>query len=160
MKEKDSHIAFRIRSEIKQIDPKAKVILFGSRARGNAKIPISLLTQIISLRMRELFILVDNEIRSTGFKNKIKAGIVLTGGGALLKGCTELAEEVFGLPARIGVPQELGAGLSNEIESPEFATVAGLIKGIPGGKSSEYQILIKSKKTKGKNKIFLFIKSV
>ena len=37
MKEKDSHIAFRIRSEIKQIDPKAKVILFGSRARGDAK---------------------------------------------------------------------------------------------------------------------------
>jgi cell division protein FtsA len=136
------------------------ILLKGVGARGNTKIPISLLTQIISLRMRELFVLVDNEIRSAGFKNKIKAGIVLTGGGALLKGCTELAEEVFGLPARIGVPQELGAGLSNEIESPEFATVAGLIKGIPGGKSSEYQILIKSKKTKGKNKIFLFVKRI
>jgi len=136
------------------------ILIKGVGARGNAKIPISLLTQIISLRMRELFVLVDNEIRSTGFKNKIKAGIVLTGGGALLKGCTELAEEVFGLPARIGVPQELGAGLSNEIESPEFATVAGLIKGIPGRKSSEYQILIKPKKSKGKNKIFLFIKRI
>ena len=129
------------------------ILIRGVGARGNTKIPISLLTQIISLRMRELFSLIDNELRTAGFKNKIKAGIVLTGGGSLIKGCNELAEEVFGLPTRIGVPQELGAGLSNEIESPEFATVAGLIRGIPGGKSSEYQTLIKSKKTKSKGKV-------
>jgi len=135
------------------------ILIKGVGARGNTKIPISLLTQIISLRMRELFVLIDNEIRSAGFKNKIKAGIVLTGGGSLLKGCTELAEEVFGLPARIGVPQELGSGLSNEIESPEFATVAGLIKGIPGGKSSEYQI-IKPANTKGSNKLSQFVKRI
>ncbi len=110
--------------------------------------------------MRELFTLIDNEIRSTGFKNKIKAGIVLTGGGSLLRGCSELAEEVFGLPTRMGVPQELGEGLSNEIESPEFATVAGLIRGVPGGKSSEYQMLIKPKKDKTKNKISVFVKRV
>ncbi len=137
-----------------------EILIRGVGARGNAKIPISLLTQIISLRMRELFSLIDNEIRSAGFKNKIKAGIVLTGGGSLLKGCTELAEEVFGLPARIGVPQELGAGLSNEIESPEFATVAGLIRGIPGGKSSEYEVLVKPKKQKSKGKISFFVKRV
>ena len=136
------------------------ILIKGVGARGNTKIPISLLTQIISLRMRELFILVDNEIRSAGFKNKVKAGIVLTGGGSLLKGCAELAEEVFGLPTRMGVPQELGAGLSNEIESPEFATVAGLIRGIPGGKSSEYQGLIRAKKQKSKNKISLIVKRV
>lgn len=136
------------------------IMIRGVGARGNTKIPISLLTQIISLRMRELFSLVDNEIRSAGFKNKIKAGIVLTGGGSLLKGCTELAEEVFGLPTRIGVPQELGSGLSNEIESPEFATVAGLIRGIPGGKSSDYQILIKKSKAKSKNKISQVFKKV
>lgn len=136
------------------------ILIKGVGARGNTKIPISLLTQIISLRMRELFVLVDNEIRSAGFKNKIKAGIVLTGGGALLKGCTELAEEVFGLPTRIGVPQELGAGLSNEIESPEFATVAGLIKGIPGSKSSEYQVYMKANKVKGQNKFSTIFKKV
>ncbi|QQS34916.1 MAG: cell division protein FtsA [Ignavibacteriales bacterium] len=136
------------------------ILIRGVGARGNTKIPISLLTQIISLRMRELFSLVDNEIRSAGFKNKIKAGIVLTGGGSLLKGCTELAEDVFGLPTRIGVPQELGTGLSNEIESPEFATVAGLIRGIPGGKSSDYQILIKKSKSKSKNKFSLVMKKV
>lgn len=136
------------------------ILIRGVGARGNAKIPISLLTQIISYRMRELFSLIDNEIRTAGYKNKIKAGIVLTGGGSLLKGCTELAEEVFGLPARIGVPLELGAGLSNEIESPEFATVSGLIRGIPGGKSSELQILIKPKRAKRKNVLKDFYKRI
>ncbi|HEX7356448.1 MAG TPA: cell division protein FtsA [Ignavibacteriaceae bacterium] len=136
------------------------ILIKGVGARGNTKIPISLLTQIISLRMKELFTLVDNELRTAGFKSKLKAGIVLTGGGSLLRGVTELAEEVFGLPARIGVPQELGEGLSNEIESPEFATVAGLIRGIPGGKSSEYQVLIKKQKAKSENQIGKIIKKV
>lgn len=136
------------------------ILIKGVGARGNTKIPITLLTQIISLRMRELFTLVDNEMRNAGYKHKIKAGVVLTGGGSLLKGCTELAQEVLGLPVRIGVPQSLGAGLSNEIESPEFATVAGLIRGIPGGKSSEYQSLIKTKKKKGNTPISKFVKRV
>ncbi|MBK7230329.1 MAG: cell division protein FtsA [Ignavibacteriales bacterium] len=136
------------------------ILIKGVGARGNTKIPISLLTQIISLRMKELFTLVDNELRTAGFKSKIKAGIVLTGGGSLLRGVTELAEEVFGLPTRIGVPQELGAGLSNEIESPEFATVAGLIRGIPGGKSSEYQVLIKKQKDKSSGQLGKIIKKV
>jgi cell division protein FtsA len=136
------------------------ILIKGVGARGNTKIPISLLTQIISLRMRELFTLIDNELRSTGFKNKIKAGIVLTGGGSLLKGCTELAEEVFGLPARIGVPQELGTGLSNEVESPEFATVTGLIKGIPGGKSSEYGVPLDKPKLKVGNRFKQFFKKI
>ncbi len=112
------------------------IYIKGPGARGNIKVPVTLLTQIISVRMRELFTIIDNDLRQTGIKNKVKAGVVLTGGGSLLRGCTELAEEVFGLPTRIGVPLELGAGLSNEIESPEFATVAGLIKGVPGSTSS------------------------
>jgi len=135
------------------------ILIQGVGARGNTKIPISLLTQIISLRMRELFTLVDNELRNAGYKNKIKAGIVLTGGGSLLRGCTDLAEDVFGLPTRIGVPLDLGSGLSSEIESPEFATVSGLIKGIPGGKSSDYQSLIKAHR-RGKNTIKGIVKKV
>ncbi|MEI7812011.1 MAG: cell division protein FtsA [Ignavibacteria bacterium] len=114
------------------------IYIKGVGARGNVRISISLLTQIISIRMRELFSLIDGEIIESGYKGKIKAGIVLTGGGALLKGCTELAEDVFGLPTRIGVPQDLGKGLTKEIESPEFATVAGLVRGIPGTGPSDY----------------------
>ena len=136
------------------------ILIRGVGARGNTKIPISLLTQIISLRMRELFILVDNEIRSAGFKNKIKAGIVLTGGGSLLRGCTELAEDVFGLPTRIGVPQEMGGKLPTEIESPEFATVMGLLRGVPGSKTKDYQKYIKVRGDKRKNKVSVFFKKV
>jgi cell division protein FtsA len=106
-------------------------------ARGDVKIPLTLITQIIGARMQELIGLVDKDLKNAGFKTKLKAGAVITGGGALLRGTTELAEEVLGLPTRIGVPLDLGSGLSNEMESPEFATVAGLIKGIPGGSSAE-----------------------
>ncbi len=135
------------------------IFIKGVGARGNIKIPVTLLTQIISVRMRELFTLIDNELRNAGFKNKIKAGVVLTGGGSLLKGCPELAEEVFGMPARIGVPLELGSGLSNEVESPEFATVAGLIRGIPGKSSTETTITtVKSKGEKKVNPIKVFKK--
>lgn len=136
------------------------IFIKGVGARGNVKIPVSLLTQIISLRMRELFTMIDNEIRHAGLKSKIKAGIVLTGGGSLLKGCPELAEDVFGLPTRIGVPQDLGEGLTAEIESPEFATVAGLIRGIPGTYSSEISVLAKSKRNKNKNRISDLFKKV
>jgi len=136
------------------------IYIKGVGARGNIKIPVSLLTQIIHVRMKELFTLIDNELRQAGFKNKTKAGIVLTGGGSLLKGVTELAEEVFGQPTRIGVPLELGAGLSNEIESPEFATVAGLIRGVPGTTSSQAMYNFKGKTSMGKIGISKFFKKV
>lgn len=130
-----------------------QILIKGVGARGNTRIPISLLTQIISLRMRELFTLIDHEIKNAGFKNKIKAGIVLTGGGSLLRGTTELAEEVFGLPARVGVPLENATGGLIEIEKPEFATVAGLICGIPGSKVETIEVIEKeTKKRKSKTK--------
>lgn len=136
------------------------IYIKGVGARGNIKIPITLLTQIIHVRMRELFSIIDNELRQTGFKNKIKAGIVLTGGGSLLKGSKELAEEVFGVPARIGIPLELGSGLSNEIESPEFATVGGLVKGIPGTATEKNVKAFKFKKEKRKLNVGNFFKRI
>mgnify|MGYP005850819535 CR=1 FL=1 len=116
------------------------IILKNSGGRGNVKIPVTLLTQIINVRMSELFMIINNELQHTNLKSKIKSGVVLTGGGSLLRGCTDLAEDILGLPTRIGLPLNLGQGLSNEIESPEFATVAGLIKSIPGVSSSAVTI--------------------
>lgn len=109
------------------------IFIKGIGAQKNTKIPVSLLTQIISLRMRELFVLIENDIRSKGFNNKIKAGIILTGGGSLMKGCIDLVEDVFGIPAKIGVPLEMTTGNMPEIEKPEFSTVVGLLQEMPGG---------------------------
>ncbi|MCF6268300.1 MAG: cell division protein FtsA [Melioribacteraceae bacterium] len=136
------------------------IYIKGVGARGNVKIPVTLLTQIISVRMRELFALIDNELRQSGLKNKIKAGVVLTGGGSLLRGCPELAESVLGLPCRIGVPLEFGEGLSDEIGSPEFATVSGLIKGVPGSTSSDTWGGTNDKKRRGKFGIHGIFKKV
>ncbi len=107
--------------------------------RGNVVIPVNLLSQVINARMKELFNIIDNELRHTGFKDKVRAGIVLTGGGSLLKGIDELSEEVFGLQTRIGFPLKFESGLAAELASPEYATVAGLIEGIPGSPLEEYQ---------------------
>jgi len=134
------------------------IYIKGVGARGNIKIPISLLTQIISMRMRELFVLIDNEIRHSNLKGKIKAGVVLTGGGALLKGSVDLAQEVFGLPARIGVPLDLGENLTSEIASPEFATVVGLIKGIPGTYAQNQYLVNAHKRKTNKFQLFSFVK--
>lgn len=136
------------------------IILKNHAGRGSVKIPVTLLTQIISVRMRELFMIIDNELRHTQLKNKIKSGVVLTGGGSLLRGCQDLAEEVFGLPARIGFPLNLGSGLSKEIESPEFATVAGLIKGIPGTTSSSTWVDTRDKDLTKKNMFAKYLQKI
>ncbi|MBZ0180949.1 MAG: cell division protein FtsA [Melioribacteraceae bacterium] len=147
-------------AHIESIIKDEDIYMKGVGARGNFKLPTSLLAQIISARMRELFSLIDNDLRQTGFKKKIKAGIVLTGGGSLLKGSTELAEEVFGLPARIGLPIDLGAGLSSEIERPEFATVMGLVKAFPWMGQSEEEVKVKTKSPKKNIKFKSIIKQV
>jgi cell division protein FtsA len=90
-------------------------------------ISLSILTEIIQLRMKELFIIIDNELKNANLKDQINAGFVLTGGGSQLKGCAELAEEVFGKPARIGMPLDLGGGISRKVENPIFSTAVGLL---------------------------------
>lgn len=95
-------------------------------------ISLSILTEIIQLRMKELFTMIDNELKNANLKNQINAGIVLTGGGSQLKGCAELAEEVFGKRARIGIPLDIGGGFSRKIENPIYSTAVGLLmNGIP-----------------------------
>lgn len=127
------------------------IFIKGTGAKTDTRIPTTLLTQIISLRMHELFSIIDNEIRNAALKNKIKAGVVLTGGGSLLRGCAELAEEVFGLPTRIGVPIELTKGETAEIEKPEYSTAIGLLRGAPGANVPTTYQPIKVKKKKDKS---------
>ncbi|AZR82620.1 MULTISPECIES: cell division protein FtsA [Piscirickettsiaceae] len=84
------------------------------------------LVEVIEPRYEELFQLIQAELRRTDFENKIAAGIVLTGGSSLVEGAVELAEEVFHMPVRLGMPLEV-SGLKEEVRSPSFATTVGLL---------------------------------
>src|SRR5215475_3306424 len=84
------------------------------------------LAEIVEPRYEELFGLVREELRRSGFEEVIAAGIVLTGGSAKMEGAIELAEEVFHVPVRLGVPQTV-AGLSDVVRNPIYSTGVGLL---------------------------------
>jgi cell division protein FtsA len=95
-------------------------------------LPTRILAEIIEPRMTELFTLVRQEINRSNYAAMLPAGLVLSGGGALLKGAPELAAEVTGLPCRVGYPNGVG-GLSESVANPSFATAVGLV--LFGGKA-------------------------
>jgi len=84
------------------------------------------LAEVVEPRYEELFSLVRDELRRSGFEELIAAGIVLTGGSAKMEGAVELAEEVFHVPVRLGVPQYV-EGLSDVVRNPIHATGVGLL---------------------------------
>ena len=84
-----------------------------------------ILSEILQPRAEEMFHLVWDEIRRGGFEKALNSGIVLTGGGAILEGMPEIAEQIFDLPVRRGCPDDVG-GLADHVNSPTFATPVGL----------------------------------
>ncbi|MDX1346705.1 MAG: cell division protein FtsA [Thiomicrorhabdus chilensis] len=84
------------------------------------------LVEVIEPRYEELFQLIQAELRRSGFEDMLAAGVVLTGGSALVEGAVELAEEVFHMPVRLGYPQGV-TGLIEEVNSPSYATTVGLL---------------------------------
>ncbi len=93
---------------------------------GVKTISKKLFDEIIEARMSEIFDLVATQIEQSGNEAKLPAGVVLTGGGALLPGVTRIAKKVFGVPARVGYPRGL-TGLVDEISTPPFAVAQGLV---------------------------------
>ncbi len=86
-----------------------------------------LLAEILEPRVEEIFTLVNREIVRSGFAELIASGVVITGGTCILPGMPELAEQVFNLPVRRGLPRDIG-GLSDVVNSPVYATGVGLVK--------------------------------
>lgn len=84
------------------------------------------LCEIIEARMQELLQMVQKEIKKSGVHDQLPAGIILAGGGSLLKGTPELASQVIGMPVRIGKPSRI-SGLADSVSSPEYATAVGLV---------------------------------
>ena len=83
------------------------------------------LAEVIEPRIEELLILVQAEIRKSGFEEVIGSGIVLTGGTSRIEGMMDLAEEIFHLPVRQGLPNYEGS-LSEVIKNPIYSTGIGL----------------------------------
>ncbi len=86
-----------------------------------------MLAEICEPRMEEILFLVEQELTHSGLKDMVGAGVVLTGGTALIEGCQELAEQIFNLPTRIGHPLRIG-GLKDVVDSPKYATAVGLLR--------------------------------
>jgi cell division protein FtsA len=85
-----------------------------------------ILSEILQPRAEEIFHLVWDEIRRAGYEKSLNSGIVLTGGGSILEGMPEIAEQIFDLPIRRGCPVGVG-GLADHVSSPVFATPVGLV---------------------------------
>ena len=94
--------------------------------RPPRKISKQSLAEIIEPRYEELMLLVQAEIRRCGYEGLIAAGIVLTGGSSKVEGLIELAEEIFHMPVRLGLPQHV-SGLTDVIANPSHSTGVGLL---------------------------------
>jgi cell division protein FtsA len=108
------------------VDPNEMIQVPGVGGRKAKEISRSVLATIIEPRVEEIFSLVLKEIRRTEFADCLSAGIVLTGGGSLMEGMVELAEQVFDMPTKLGCPTGI-EGLSEIISNPMHSTGVGLV---------------------------------
>ena len=89
--------------------------------------PRRVLSDIIEPRAEEIFVVIRKRIEDTGLLEQLSAGVVLTGGAVLLEGMSEFAEEILGMPVRIGYPTGV-KGITQLVHGPQFATGVGLLK--------------------------------
>ena len=116
-------------SALGDIAPEDKVVSIpGIAGRESKEISFKTLAYIIQSRMEEIIDAVSFEIENSGFKGRLGAGIVLTGGGALLKHLPQLVKYHTGLDVRIGLPSEnLSSKTDEEIMQPIYSTSVGLL---------------------------------
>jgi cell division protein FtsA len=104
------------------------VAIPGLRGRDPKEITLKNLASIIQARMEEIIEYIYQEIKSTGLEKRLIGGIVLTGGGAMLKHIQQLTQFMTAMDTRIGYPSEhLASTVPEEITSPMYATGVGLV---------------------------------
>ena len=108
-------------------DPDAQVEVPGLGDRGPRMISKQALAGVIEPRVEEIFSLVQQVIRDSGYEEVLSSGIVLTGGSVVMPGMVELGEDIFLKPVRRGVPKYSSA-LSDLVAQPRAATVMGLLE--------------------------------
>jgi cell division protein FtsA len=108
------------------VDPADRIQVPGLGDRPTRELSKQALAAVIEPRIEELFSLVQQVIRESGYEEVLSSGVVLTGGTALLPGMVELGEDIFLKPVRVGVPQYQG-GLSDLVCNPRYSTALGLL---------------------------------
>ena len=94
--------------------------------RPSRRLARQTLAEVVEPRYEELLTLIQAELRRSGFEDLVAAGVVLTGGSSKMEGLVDLAEEVFHMPVRLGLPQSV-SGLVDVVRNPIYSTGVGLL---------------------------------
>jgi cell division protein FtsA len=111
---------------LRQLANDAPIEVPGVGERSARMLSRQTLAEVIEPRVEELYSLVQQELRRSGFEDLLSSGIVITGGSSAMQGMVELGEEIFHMPVRMGVPRNIG-GLSDVVKTPRYATGVGLL---------------------------------
>jgi len=106
--------------------PEETIEVAGVGDRASRRLARQTLAEVVEPRYEELLSLVQSELRRSGFEDMCAAGVVVTGGSSKIEGLIELAEEVFHMPVRLGIPQYV-TGLVDVVRNPIHATGVGLL---------------------------------
>lgn len=108
-------------------DPDEMIDVPGVGDRGPRTLSRQALAAVIEPRVEEMFSLVHQVVRESGYEELLSSGVVLTGGTAMMPGMVELGEDIFLKPVRVGVPEYRG-NLHEVVQSPRYSTVMGLLQ--------------------------------
>src|SRR5260221_7897212 len=108
-------------------DPNEMIEVPGIGDRAPRVMSRQTLAEVIEPRAEELFSLVQQVLRESGYEELLSSGVVLTGGSSMMQGMVELGEEIFHMPVRIGLPRYSG-GLAEVVRNPRYATAMGLLR--------------------------------
>jgi cell division protein FtsA len=142
------------------VKPDETIEVVGVGGRKSRVLARRLLAEIIEPRVEEIFSLIQREILTSGFQDMLSGGVVITGGATLLEGMPELAEFIFEMPVKRGLPMNIG-GLRDVVNSPKFATGVGLLKyGAKNLQKSKFPIREKNIYNKVKGSMRSWIKDL
>ncbi len=113
-------------SVVSEVDMDMKIPVPSVSDKPDTETTKTILSQIISARVNEIFEAIQNEINNSGYSSKIRAGLVFTGGGAKLEGLDSFAESYFQKPSRIGSPKSI-KGLEDLRGKTRYSTAVGLL---------------------------------
>ncbi len=120
-------IKLKFACALKQLaNPEDEVEVPGVGERPARRLSRQTLASVVEPRYEELLSLIQAELRHSGYLEMLGAGIVITGGSARMEGVVELAEEVFHMPVRLGIPHSV-KGLSDVVQNPIYSTGVGLL---------------------------------